>query len=754
MPDQRAEQQRSGPSKPRAPRASALTSLGTKLALTVVLVLAIASAIIGVTLSERARASVIESKARAASMMVDLFAASVAPVLDFDDQEALNAELGNLRANKDVLYAAVWKAGQEQPAVELGARPALAIRPSGNRAELSEKHIEYARTVSDPNGKALGVVAVHLSLANENAEARRLQRRIVGLSALVAAAIAALVIAVARRQVLTPLNRLARAARRLEGGERVQVEVRSADEVGNLGRAFNAMAAAIVDREQRLEALNKRQQELFDHMRQAVVVVGEGGVLDEVRSRHALEVLDAESPEREILWELLYPDDPNGVEAEALREWLTLVIGAPSTDWDQLAELSPASAVLHKGTPGERMLTLEFRPISDEGVIKRLLLLATDETEKRRLERAVEQQEQEHVRQMAAMRRLIAGGGQLLVRVLDGARERLGFCRETLQRELTLADAEAFFHHAHTIKGEARAFDLGALGTEASLLEDKVAELRRWLRERAAAPPRPLLAELGECLDRTERAVQRAAELLVEASPIGPAILEQVTVRRSDIDALLTLAGERRDQLGRVVSRLASRPFGESTFNLAEAVVQWATRSGKRARLACEGGDVMVPPALARVLPGVLSHLVRNAVAHGIEAPEERQRAGKLDTGLVVLRAVPGERGPVIAITDDGRGMDRDAVRNRAVELGLDANMPAADLVLIHGLTTRDRAEDLAGRGVGLSAVRAELESAGYAVTLTSESGRGTIVTLRPVATGSLIETMDLGPKLSDTAAR
>jgi two-component system, chemotaxis family, sensor kinase CheA len=749
-----ADQPRSGPSTPRTPRAMALSSLGTKLALTVVLVLGLASAIIGVTLSERARASVIESKTAAASMMVDLFAASVAPVLDFDDDEALNAELGNLRANKDVLYAAVWKEGEPKPAVELGARPPGALRPVGVQTRASENHIEYARQVSDPTGKKLGVVAVHLSLANENAEARRLQRRIVALSALVAAAIAALVIAVARQQVLTPLNRLARAARRLERGERVEVEVRSADEVGNLGRAFNAMAAAIVDREQRLEAVNKRQQELFDHMRQAVVVIGEDGMLDEVRSRHALDVLDAKSPGREILWELLYPDDPGGVEAEALREWLNFTVGASAGAWDELAKLAPTSAVLHKQKLDERMLTLEFRPIVEGDVIKRLLLLATDETEKRRLERAVEEQGQEHLRQMAAMRRLIAGGGQLLVRVLDGARERLGLCREMLERPLAVTDAEAFFHYAHTIKGEARAFDLGALGTEAALLEDKVAELRRWLREHTAPPPRPLMAELGECLDRAERAVQRAAELLVEASPIGPAILEQVTVRRTDIDALLELVGERRDQLGRVVSRLASRPFGESTFNLAEAAVQWAMRSGKRARLACEGGDVMVPPALARVLPGVLSHLVRNAVAHGIEAPEERERAGKAETGLVVLRASSGERGPVIAIEDDGRGIDQDAVRRRAGELGLDATASPAELVLSHGLTTRDTAEDLAGRGVGLSAVRAEVEKAGYSVTLTSESGRGTTVTLCPVTLSLSIEKMDLGPKLRDTSAR
>ena len=338
------------------------------------------------------------------------------------------------------------------------------------------------------------------------------------------------------------------------------------------------------------------------------------------------------------------------------------------------------------------------------------------------------------MRQMAAMRRLIAGGGQLLVRVLDGTLERLELCRLTLNRELTTADAEACFRYAHTIKSEARAFDLGALGTAASLLEDKVLELRRWLRERAAAPPRQLLTELRECLDRVGHAVQRSSELLVEASPIGPAILEQVTVRRRDVDALVNLAGDDADELGLIVRQLASRPFGESTYNLAEAVVQWAIRSRKRAQLVCEGGDVMVPPHLARALPGVLAHLVRNAIAHGIETPDQRQRSGKSEVGMVVLRASPGERGPTIVVEDDGGGLDQDSIRRRAAELGLDVGAKVADLVLAHGLTTRDSAEDLAGHGVGLSAVKSELDSVGYAVDLEWQAGTGTTVTLRPTS--------------------
>src|SRR5262249_32296420 len=143
-----------------------------------------------------------------------------------------------------------------------------------------------------------------------------------------------------------------------------------------------------------------------------------------------------------------------------------------------------------------------------------------------------------------------------------------------------------------------------------------------------------------------------------------------VTVLRSDILDLMALVGDDRGPLGEVASRLASRPLGEATANLVDLVPTWAEREGKRARLQVEGREVRLPPQLARVLGGVLTHLIRNAIVHGIELPEARTAAGKSAIGLIQVTAADGDSGPVITVEDDGQGLDLAQITERAVAIG------------------------------------------------------------------------------------
>jgi two-component system, chemotaxis family, sensor kinase CheA len=386
---------------------------------------------------------------------------------------------------------------------------------------------------------------------------------------------------------------------------------------------------------------------------------------------------------------------------------------------------------------------LDFRPIRENGSLMRVMMLATDETEKRRLERAVKAQDEEHGRQMAAMRRLVAGGGQLLVTVLDRARERLLHCEGLVGGDggkLELGLVEQLFQHAHSVKGEARAFDLVVLEAEAAELEDYLAILRGRLREHQDLRIEDVREAIAARTGATRQAVDAAAEMLVRASPIGAAILEQVTVQRRDVVSLLELAGDRDDDLGRAISRVASRPFGESLLGLLDSVPRWAEREDKRVRVEVEGRDVLIPPDLARVLPDVLTHLVRNALAHGIETGLERKELGKHEVGVIVAECRASQRGPIIVVADDGGGVDTDQVlAARRVLSPREGEWDersergrVLDYLFEDGLTTAESARPLAGRGVGLGAVRADLASIGYAVRMESSQGRGTRVVIEP----------------------
>jgi HPt (histidine-containing phosphotransfer) domain-containing protein/HAMP domain-containing protein len=712
-------------------------SLGTKLAAVVVAALLLVSLGVADQLSRSARSSLIDSKRSAADMVVDLFAASVGPALDFDDQDFLRQELAHLKSNPQILYAAVWGKEGDKPISEIGESPgavAASRPPPGRATQVDATQIRLVRTVSSPTGESIGSATVVFTLAPENAEYATTRRRIVMFSLGLAAALAALVILVARLQVARPLDRLVAATRRVRQGHSAKVEVTSRDEIGRLGEAFNVMAAAILDRERRLAAAHRRIQDLLSAMRQGIVVFGRGGALERVQSRQAEAIFG------EIDWsggnivDLLYPGRDTDVEARAFREWVEAAFEVPLSDWNEVAALAPTGTLLHPGTDRERVLSFDFVAVPEGEAVPRVMLLVTDETEKRRLEQTVRAQEEQHARQMSAMRRLVAGGGQLLVGVLDGARERLATCRNILDGSAIVpADVDLMFRAVHTIKGEARSFDLGELEASAEVLEDLLEQQRHRSRRGAGAVEAADRAELLARLQDLDLATGHAEELLVEASPIGRAILDQVTVRRSDLARLTDVVGPRQDDLGRIVQRLASRPFGEAVLYLVDAVPNWAEREGKRTQLVIEGRDAPVPPALARVLPAVLTHLARNAVTHGIERVELREASGKPAVGLIRLAAAESHGTLEIVVEDDGGGLDEAAIRRRAAELGLDpAGQPEAALVFADGLSTATSGTALGGRGVGLSAARADLLAVGYEVDLTSSPGAGTRIVIRP----------------------
>jgi chemotaxis protein histidine kinase CheA len=132
------------------------------------------------------------------------------------------------------------------------------------------------------------------------------------------------------------------------------------------------------------------------------------------------------------------------------------------------------------------------------------------------------------------------------------------------------------------------------------------------------------------------------------------------------------------------------------------------------------------------VLGGVLSHLLRNAVAHGIELEAERIERGKPAAGIVRVSAETGPLGTIIRIDDDGRGFDVDALG--AGSAGADGDLEHAFAVaLTPGVTTAPARDELSGAGVGLAAVQSELFGVGYQVELVSTSARGCSIEIAPM---------------------
>ena len=175
----------------------------------------------------------------------------------------------------------------------------------------------------------------------------------------------------------------------------------------------------------------------------------------------------------------------------------------------------------------------------------------------------------------------------------------------------------------------------------------------------------------------------------------------------------------------------------ETLFSRIEPMVRTLSRDmGKPVRLALQGGDLEIERGIVGRLAEPFIHLVRNALDHGLEPPEERRSMGKGEAGS--LRITASRRGRIIRfdIRDDGRGFDLARIEEKGLALGLlQPGTPVSPerlhrLVLEPGFSTLDRASQISGRGVGMDVVRQEIEALGGEILLSSERKRGALVRL------------------------
>jgi len=718
--------------------------IGLKFAVVSLLVVGIATAVAFFQATHRERERLIDAKRIAADMVADLLAQSLEAPLDFGDEDALRKEIDHLRQNKDVTYAAVWRTGEAEPWLDLRAPgPSFALPADHTTPGTSAfaDRVQTIRSVVGRGNKPLGSALIQFSLARENAELAIARRDILLYCLALALGTTALLIGVTRRQIVKPLETLLGAARSIERGERgVQVPVQDNDEIGRVASAFNAMNAAISDREQRLATANKSLRELFDHMRQGIVVFGPDGKVEGTHSRAAGEIFGGQRLEGRDARELLYGEFGHwDAERRAFEEWLPLGFEAASEHWSEVVALAPQALTLNTGTPEQRDLALEFRPIAQQGKVSKIMLLATDESERRRLEREMERQGARHKSQIALMRRLVAGGGQQFVAFLERARRRFDRAAALLPEDrdgLDLPSIGEVFQIVHTLRAEAMTFELSELGQVLNRLEEHLSELREEARLTGRAVLGRNQAELRSGIAFARALIEESEELFVEASPAGRAALETMAVQKSDLAALVELSRGRNDEIEAVALRLASRPFGECVASLLEQASSWAEKANKRVRLEVDGREAPVPPALADVLGGVLAHLVRNAIAHGIEPVPERISLGKPAVGSIELSCRPDPaRGAVLVIDDDGRGIAQNPVFATAAEGALSLRN-LKDVSFGTSLSSVPEPTELAGRGVGLTAVEEDLARVGYAVSVATRDGGGTRFEIRPRGAG------------------
>ena len=339
-------------------------------------------------------------------------------------------------------------------------------------------------------------------------------------------------------------------------------------------------------------------------------------------------------------------------------------------------------------------------------------------------------------------------------------------------RAMGFTDLGEVAHHLETLFGLIRDQERTFSGPLIRVVFAGVDALGNMIRAVGANQPLP---DASALLDNLDRVVRGEAPVLDEVdegdteeeSNRKMELSDLVYIQVKKLDNLLNLVGELvidRDRimtLAREIGNPALLATAQHLFRISDdlqysvmdarlvgvgvllnkfprVVRDVATAENKEVELTLSGQDVQIDRNILQIITDALLHLVRNAVSHGLETTEQRQAAGKSAVGRLTLSALTERDDVLIQVQDDGRGINTEAVRRKAVERGLVTAAVAGSLneqdvwalLFEPGFSMADKVTDISGRGVGLDVVKLALDSLGGQLRVESELGIGTTFTL------------------------
>jgi chemosensory pili system protein ChpA (sensor histidine kinase/response regulator) len=257
-----------------------------------------------------------------------------------------------------------------------------------------------------------------------------------------------------------------------------------------------------------------------------------------------------------------------------------------------------------------------------------------------------------------------------------------------------------------------------------------IARFQREHREAGMAAFDPLELDRYSQLQQYSRALAESVSDLVSIQNM----LDELT---RQAETLLIQQSRVSTELQDGLLRTRMLPFDTMVPNLRRTLRQAAQEQGKHAQLHVDGAHGEMDRNLLDRIKAPFEHMLRNAIAHGIETPAERRKAGKPVEGVVNITVAREATEVVIRVSDDGRGLNREAIRKRGIERGLlraetrPTDNQLLSLITQTGFSTASQVTQLAGRGVGMDVVANEIKQLGGSLSIESEEGKGTTFILR-----------------------
>lgn len=249
-------------------------------------------------------------------------------------------------------------------------------------------------------------------------------------------------------------------------------------------------------------------------------------------------------------------------------------------------------------------------------------------------------------------------------------------------------------------------------------------------------------------LDRVDRLINLVGELVINQAMLSQSVVENDSNGTSSINMGLEELQQLTREIQDSVMAIRAQPVKPVFQRMARTVREIADITGKSVRLITEGENTEVDKTVIDKLAEPLTHMIRNAVDHGLEMPDKREALGKNPEGTVRLTAKHRSGRIVIELADDGAGINRERVRQKAIDndlIAADANLSDEEIdnLIFHaGFSTADKVSDLSGRGVGMDVVKRSIQALGGRISISSKPGQGSVFTMSLPLTLAVLDGM------------
>ncbi|MEO9824448.1 MAG: chemotaxis protein CheA [Paracoccaceae bacterium] len=250
-------------------------------------------------------------------------------------------------------------------------------------------------------------------------------------------------------------------------------------------------------------------------------------------------------------------------------------------------------------------------------------------------------------------------------------------------------------------------------------------------KTKTSAPPAKASPTVRVDLERIERLVNLVGELVINQAMMSQSIAQENIHPNSPVFSGLDEFMQLTRNIQESVMMIRAQPVKSLFQRMSRIVRESSSAVDKRVKLVTEGENTEIDKTAIERLADPLTHMIRNAVDHGLESTETRVANGKSDTGIIRLSAAHRSGRVIIEVSDDGGGINRTRVRAKAVEKGLiseDANLTESEidqLLFLPGFSTAAEVSNLSGRGVGMDVVKTQISALGGRISIESKDGEG-----------------------------